>query len=180
MVSPENTFRASAAAGYFGETLTASRVLPRLPLGMPSMWADTLLAAERAHLLRLLAWGAASVLAGTALLAWHLIRGRGTSLIEHFAIQTTAWGAAELAFGAIAIASLALRDLAGATRLDRFLWLGIGLDVGFLLVGLVLVATGWRLGSGRRYGIVGAGTGIVVQGAALFLLHLTLAAQISR
>jgi len=37
---------------------------------MPYMWADTLQAAERAHLLRLLLWAAASILAGTALLAW--------------------------------------------------------------------------------------------------------------
>jgi hypothetical protein len=147
---------------------------------MQFMWADTLLAAERAHLLRLLAWGATSVLVGTALLAWHLIRSRGTSLIKHFAIQTAAWGAAELAFGAIASATLALRDLAGATRLDRFLWLNIGLDVGYTLVGLTLIATGWWLGQGRRNGVVGAGVGIVVQGAALFLLDLILAAQISR
>ena len=34
---------------------------------MPSMWADTLADAERAHLLRLLVWSGASVLAGTAL-----------------------------------------------------------------------------------------------------------------
>jgi hypothetical protein len=147
---------------------------------MSFMWADTLLAAERAHLLRLLAWGATSVLVGTALLAWHLIRGRGTSLIQHFAIQTVAWGAAELAFGAISYSSLALRDLAGATRLDRFLWLNIGLDVGYLLVGLVLIGTGWRFGAGRRNGIVGAGAGVIVQGAALFLLDLMLATQISR
>jgi hypothetical protein len=147
---------------------------------MSFMWADTLLAAERAHLLRLLAWGAISVLLGTALLAWHLVRGRGTSLIQHFAIQTAAWGAAELAFGAIAYASLRLRDLAGATRLDRFLWLSIGVDVGFVLVGLVLIAIGWRFGDGRRNGMLGAGAGIVVQGAALFLLDLMLATQISR
>jgi hypothetical protein len=142
------------------------------------MWADTLLAAERAHLLRLLVWGATSVLVGTALLAWHLIRGRGTSLIKHFAIQTTAWGAAELAYGALAFSSLAFRDVSGATRLDRFLWLNIGLDVGYLLAGLVLIVTGWRLG--RHYGVIGAGTGVVVQGAALFLLDLILATQISR
>jgi hypothetical protein len=147
---------------------------------MSFMWADTLLAAERAHLLRLLAWGAMSLLVGTALLAWHLTHGRGTSLIQQFAIQTTAWGAAELAFVAVAWSSLGLRDLAGATRLDRFLWLAIGLDVGFVLVGLVLIGTGWRFGEGHRNGVVGAGVGVVVQGGALFLLDLILATQISR
>lgn len=44
------------------------------------MWADTLLAAEQAHLLRLLVWGATSVLLGSATLAmvgWHLTRNGG-------------------------------------------------------------------------------------------------------
>ena len=142
------------------------------------MWADTLLAAERAHLLRLVAWGAASLLVGTALYAWLLVRGRRSALLSHFAIQTGAWGAAELAFVALSFATLAARDVAGATRLDRVLWLNIGLDAGYVLVGLALAITGWRLG--RRLGLVGAGLGIVVQGAALALLDLMLAIHISR
>jgi hypothetical protein len=78
----------------------------------------------------------------------------------------------------VARAGLAPRDLAGATRLDRLLWLTIGLDIGFVLIGLTLVATGWRLG--RRLGLVGAGTAVVVQGTALLLLDLLIASQISR
>jgi hypothetical protein len=84
----------------------------------------------------------------------------------------------ELAFGAIALGTLATRDLAGATRLDRLLWLNVGLDAGYVLVGLTVLATGWRLG--RRLGMVGAGLAIVVQGIALGLLDLMLASQISR
>jgi hypothetical protein len=145
---------------------------------MGFMWADTLLAAEQAHVVRLLAWGGGSVLVGTALLAWLHAGRRRSSLLEHFGIQTTAWGAAELAFGAIARASLAARDLAGATRLDRLLWLNVGLDVGYVLVGLTLIATGWLLG--RRMGMAGAGIAVVVQGIALALLDLVLASQISR
>src|SRR3954471_7767148 len=102
---------------------------------MPSMCADTLLSLERAHLLRLTGWGAASVLAGTALLAWLLMRRRDTDLLRHFAIQLAAWGAVDLALVAFAWRSLALRDLAGATHLDRTLWLNIGLDTGYLMVG---------------------------------------------
>lgn len=142
------------------------------------MWADTLLATERAHVLRLVAWGAASVLVGTALLAWLLAGRRQTALLRHFAIQTAAWGAVDLALAAIAFGSLALRDLAGATRLDRIVWLNIGLDAGYVLVGLTLAITGWRLG--RRLGLVGAGIGVIVQGAALALLDLVLAVHISR
>ena len=145
---------------------------------MPFMWADTLLAAERAHLLQLVAWGMASILAGSALLAWLRVGSRRSSLLEHFAIQSAAWGAVDLALAAVARGSLAPRVGAGATRLDRFRWLNVGLDVGYLLVGLTLLVTGWRLG--RRLGLVGAGLGVVVQGTALLLLDLLLASRISR
>ena len=143
-----------------------------------SMWADTLLAAERAHLVRLLVWAGGSLLAGTALLAWLQTGRRRSALLEHFGLQTAGWGAAEAAFGMAARASLAARDLAGATRLDRLLWLNIGLDGGYVLVGVTLIVTGWMLG--RRLGLIGAGLAIVLQGIALALLDLLLAGQISR
>lgn len=142
------------------------------------MWADTLLSAERAHLLRLLAWGVLGVLAGTAVLAWLRACGRASVLLEHFAAQTAAWGAAELAVAAMGWRALAPRDLAAATRLDRLLWMNIGLDVGYVLAGATLAGVGWRVG--RRFGAVGAGIGVVVQGSALLLLHLLLASRISR
>jgi hypothetical protein len=145
---------------------------------MGFMWADTLLAAERAHILRLLLWGGGSALVGTALLAWLHVGRRRSALLEHFGIQIAAWGAAELVVGAIARAAVAPRDLTGATRLDRLLWLELGLDGGYVLVGLTLVGSGWALG--RRLGMVGAGLAVVIQGAALALLHLLLAGQISR
>ena len=65
-----------------------------------------------------------------------------------------------------------------ATRLDRLLWLNIGLDGGYVLAGVTLAAVGWRLA--RSLGAVGAGLGIVVQGLALGVLDLLLATQISR
>jgi len=145
---------------------------------MGFMWADTLLAAERAHILRLLVWGAGGVLVGTALLAWLHHGGRRSSLLSHFGIQTVGWGAAELAFGAIALGTLSTRDLAAATRLDRLLWLNIGLDAGYVLVGATLLVIGSRLG--RRLGMMGAGLAVIVQGIALALLDLVLASQISR
>ena len=142
------------------------------------MWADTLLAAEGAHLLRLLLWGAASLLVGTGLLAWLRLGARRSALLEQFAIQTAAWGTAELALAGLARASLAMRDLTAATRLDRLLWLNLGLDAGYAMLGLALALVGWRLA--RHLGYVGAGIAIVVQGGALALLDLTLALQISR
>jgi len=140
------------------------------------MWSDTLLLAERAHLLRLVAWGAGSVLAGSAILALLALgaarRGAGgrSPLLSHFAIQTAAWGAIDLALAALAWRDLAPRDVGGATRLDRLLWLNTGLDVGYVAVGVTLALTGWLLG--RRLAPVGAGLGVVLQGAALLLLDV--------
>jgi hypothetical protein len=145
---------------------------------MGFMWADTLLAAERAHVIRLLVWGGCSLLVGTALLAWLQMGRRRSALLEHFGIQTAAWGTVELALGAIALGSLGVRDLAAATRLDRLLWLNVGLASGFVLVGLTLLLVGLRLG--RRLGLMGAGLAVVVQGIALAVLDLLLAGQISR
>ncbi|MDB4912902.1 MAG: putative rane protein [Gemmatimonadetes bacterium] len=145
---------------------------------MPYMWADTLEAAERAYLLRLLVWAAASVLAGTAVFAWLRAGARHSPLLKHFAIQATAWGMLDALFAAVMLPQIAPRDITSATRLDRLLWLNIGLDCGYVLVGLTLVVAGWRIG--RRLGLVGAGIGVVVQGGALVVLDLVLAAQISR
>lgn len=145
---------------------------------MQFMWADTLLAAERAHLLRLLVWGAASLVLGGTLLVFLKVRRQRSPLLDHFAIQTAAWGAIDFALAANGLRTLHLRDLGSATRLDRFLWLNVGLDVGYVLVGLTLLIAGWRMG--RRAGLIGAGAGVIVQGATLALLDVGLASQISR
>lgn len=142
------------------------------------MWADTLMAAERGHLLRLLVWSAGSVLAGTALLAWVRTTHRRSALVEQFSVQALAWGVVELACAWWGLHALGPRDVSAATRLDRMLWLNLGLNVGFIMVGIALAVAGWRLG--RRLGIIGAGVGIVVQGVSLSLLHLLLASVISR
>ena len=143
------------------------------------MWADTLLALERAHLLRLIVWGGSSLLVGSGLLALLRLRRYQSSLLDHFGIQTALWGAIDLSLGLLGLRHLELRDLAAATRLDRFLWLNIGLDAGYVMVGLTLLVIGWRV-SPRRPGLVGAGLAVIVQGSALVLLDLLLADRISR
>jgi hypothetical protein len=145
---------------------------------MQFMWADTLLAIERAHLMRLAAWGGASLFIGSTLLGLMRLRGHRSALLDHFGIQTLAWGAIDLALALRGLQRIELRDLAGATRLDRFLWLNIGLDVGYVMVGVTLLVLGWQLA--RRMGLVGAGLAVIVQGSALALLDLMLAGQISR
>ena len=142
------------------------------------MFADTLLALERAHLARLLAWALGSILSGTLLFALVALRRTAGPLpvLRHFAIQTAAWGAINLVIVLWAQRGLKLRDYAGARSLDRVLWLNLGLDVGYIAVGVTLALAGWLLG--RRLGAVGAGVGVVVQGAALFVLDLLLVRQI--
>jgi hypothetical protein len=145
------------------------------------MWSDTLLVAERAHLLRLIVWGAASVIAGTALLALVAARrgaGGESPLLGNFAVQCIAWGAIDLLIVVFAWRGLALRDLAGATKLDRLLWLNTGLDVGYVAVGVALAVVGWQLG--RRLGLVGAGIGVAVQGLALVVLDAHFIAVLNR
>ncbi|HPV73423.1 MAG: hypothetical protein IPF87_13430 [Gemmatimonadetes bacterium] len=142
------------------------------------MFADTLLAAERGHLLRLALWGAMSVVAGSAILALLSVRRVRSPLLQHFAIQTAAWGAVDLAICAAAWRGLTLRDLTGAVALDRFLWFNIGLDVGYVAVGVTLAVVGWRLT--RSLALIGAGIGVIVQGIALALLDLVLASLITR
>ena len=142
------------------------------------MWSDTLLAAERAHLERLVLWGVMSVLVGTALLALLAARRVRSPLLTHFAVQMSAWGALDLALAGWAWRGLRLRDFATATALDRLLWLNTGLDLGYVAVGITLAATGWAVG--RRLALIGAGTGIVVQGAALLVLDATFISILGR
>ena len=141
-------------------------------------WSDTLLAVERLHLLKLLVWGALSVGAGTALVAFVRVRGIKSDLIRHFAIQSAAWGLVDIFIAIWARRGLQLRDFAGAVSLDRFVWLSIGLDAGYAVVGMTLAIAGWTLG--RRLGLVGAGAAVTVQGLALAVLDLQLAASIVR
>ncbi len=141
------------------------------------MWADVLLSLERTHLLRLALWGGASVFVGTLVFAILMATRRASPLLRHFAIQTAAWGVVDLAICAWARRGLALRDFDGATSLVNVLWLNVGLDAGYVGVGLTLALAGWTLG--RRLGAVGAGIGIMVQGLALAVLDLVLIAEIA-
>lgn len=142
------------------------------------MFADTLLHAEQMHLFRLMVWAGGSVILGTlvfVVLAW---RRPSTTLLRHFGVQMVVWGVLELAYVAWAWHGIGLRDVAGATRLDRLVWLNLGLDVGAVGLGMTTALIGWRLG--RRLSLLGAGVGILLQGVALFLINAQLAASISR
>ena len=142
------------------------------------MWSDTLLAAERSHLIRLVLWAATSAVVGTGLIATLTLRRMTAPILLWFGIQSLVWGLAELVLAAIAFQALAMRDVSGATRLDRLTWFMAGLDAGIVATGVAVVAVGWM--HGRRPGAVGAGLGIVVQGLGLFLMNLTFASLLAR
>lgn len=147
-------------------------------MDLSGQWADSLLALERLHLLKLALWGALSIVVGSTLIAVLRARRVESPLLLHFGIQTAAWGLVDLAIVLWARPRVALRALAEAVSLDRFVWLNIGLDAGYVLVGITLALCGWKLG--RRLGLVGAGIGVVVQGLALLVLDLQLSTGIVR
>jgi len=140
------------------------------------VFADSLLQLEHDFVLRLAIWAHISVLSGVLLLLWLTRRPERSPLLFHFAVQTAAWGALAVLMAALEWHGLALRDLAGATRLDHLLWLAVGLDLGGIAVGATLAGSGWY--GGRRLGAVGAGLGIVVQAAAFLVLDGRLLAQL--
>ncbi|HEY4217790.1 MAG TPA: hypothetical protein VGM67_11680 [Gemmatimonadaceae bacterium] len=142
------------------------------------MWADTLLHAEQQHLLRLLLWAALSILSGTAVATMVAVRGVRSPLLKHFGIQMLAWGLVIAAIAGIEWHFAELRDLSGAARLERMVWMTSGLDAGYVAVGAALALTAWFIA--RRMAVVGAGVAVMVQGLALLLIELQFAALISR
>ena len=142
------------------------------------MWSDTLLAAERSHLIRIVIWSVTSAVLGTTFVA--IIAGRRTSapIALWFAIQTLVWGSVELIVAAARWSALSMRDVSGATRLDRLTWFAIGIDVGIVAAGITAVLMARRLT--RNLGAVGGGLGVVVQGLGLLVLDLTFASILAR
>jgi hypothetical protein len=142
------------------------------------MWSDTLLAAERSHLIRVVLWAVTCAVLGTAVVSILTLRRVAAPIILAFAIQTLAWGSAELIVAAARWQSLSMRDVSAATRLDRLTWFSVGLDVGIVGVGVTALVAA-RL-SNRKLNVIGAGLGIIVQGLGLLVLDLTFAAITAR
>ena len=150
------------------------------------MWSDVLQHAERLHFLRLCLWGALSTFAGTGLLVIGHVRAGRSTLISRFAWVCGSLGAVELLIAAIAYRSVRLRDIAGATRLDRLAWFQLGLYLGLAGVGLTLALASrvMTLRSGepgeRSLAALGAGVAMALHGLALATLELLLIADVSR
>ena len=141
-------------------------------------FATDLLALEQLQALKFMLWGAASVIAGTILVAIVFARRERSSLLFHFGVQNVVWGASAAAIALWWRSSIQLRDLSAAVVLDRLTWFSAGLSVGVVAVGVALVVAGWR--SGLRAGIVGAGIAVVVQGLAFTILQLQFSTTVVR
>ena len=142
------------------------------------MWSDTLLAAERAHVIQLVLWAATSAVLGTSIVAVLTARRTSAPIIHRFALVLLVGGLAQLVIALARWQWLAMRDVSSATRLDRLTWFNAGLDVGIIAGGLAIVVFAWV--SGRRLGVLGAGLGALVQGLGMLVINLTFASILAR
>jgi len=142
------------------------------------VWSDTFLHAEQQHLLRLLLWAALSVIAATAIVAVVAMRRARSVLLSHFALQMALWGVVIGSIAAVEWHGLHLRDVSGAARTERLLWMKIGFDAGLVGMGCVFGLCGRILA--RNAAAIGAGVGIIVQGLGLMLIDLQFASMVSR
>ena len=142
------------------------------------MWSDTLLVAERSHLIRIAIWAFTSAVLGTAFVTIIALRRLSAPIVSWFAIQTLAWGSLELIVTTARWTALSMRDVSAATRLDRLTWLGIGIDIGIIGVGVTAALLAWKLTRNLR--VFGGGLGVVVQGLGLLVLDLTFASVLAR
>ena len=142
------------------------------------MWSDTLLAAERSHLIRVVIWAVTSAVLGTTFVTMIAGRRMSAPIALWFAIQTLVWGSVELIITAARWSALSMRDVSGATRLDRLTWFTIGIDVGIIGAGVTAALMAWRFTRNLR--AFGGGLGVVVQGLGLLVLDLTFASILAR
>ena len=147
------------------------------------MWSDVLQHAERLHLLRLGLWGALSTLAGTAVLA---TGGQRSPFLRRFGAVCGLLGLVELVSALVAYRGVPLRNISGATRLDRLAWLQLGLFLGLTAVGVTLalsaraMETREQASTNRSLPAIGAGVATALHGVALATLQLLLISEISR
>ena len=134
--------------------------------------------AQRDHLWRVAAWGAANVALGTALLTTSAKAERPA--LHGFGLQSAAWGAINVGIAAVGLSTggdASSLSLAEAIRAENgyadVLLVNLGLNVGYAGVGAALVAVSHRAGiesAQTRGALRGHGWALVLQGAGLFVL----------
>lgn len=142
------------------------------------MLAVTLLHAEQLHLLRVMLWAAASVIAGTAVFVLLVARHVRSPLLRAFGGMCLVLGGLELLGAGISYRAVPMRDYHAAVRLDRMLWFELGFAAAAVLAGAGFAWQGWR--TGRRLGVVGASIAVTMHALAIGMLDLQLASLLSR
>lgn len=141
------------------------------------MWADALLRAEHLHLLRILAWGALTVVVGTALVVVATLSRARAGALDALGAPLAALGVLEIAGAGIVYRSAGLIDAAGAARLQNLVWFQLGLYAACALAG-VLIAALARYARLRR--ALGSGVALAIHGAALVALTTIFIPLVSR
>jgi len=127
---------------------------------MPQMTEMTL-APFTAHLVRLAVWGMLSLAAGLV-----LRRRRADPFMAQASLHCLLWGGIN--------AALAVAGWYGEPPSAAFLWVNVGLDVGYVGVGLTLLLMGRHFTS---RGPQGAGVTVAVQGVVLLVFDLVYLAE---
>jgi hypothetical protein len=106
----------------------------------------------------LIVWSIASIIAGVILLLLPV------SLLQGIGLQALLWGIIDILIAAIGIFR---QKEQSADKAARFLRINVFLDIGYMLVGVLLIVFLWV-----DTFILGNGVGIIIQGAFLFVLDL--------
>lgn len=141
------------------------------------MWSPALYAVERAHLLQLLVWGAASFVLGTAVYAVLRLRRDRAPLATSFAIMMALCGAAESCFVFVRWRGLTERDYAGALRLTMHVRLAIISELWLVAGATVLLWAGVALL--KRLDLLGIATAVAAHGGVLFVLDRVFLARLT-
>lgn len=149
-------------------------------MDVTAQWADSLLALERLYFLKLVLWGAASVIAGTMIRAVTAVKGRSAPMLRALAHSLAALGVAELGAALPLRAGAGLRDLGSATTLDRALWLVSGLVLGWAVVAFLAALRAARRRPASDARAAGLAIGVGLHGVAIAILTLQLARAIVR
>lgn len=106
----------------------------------------------------LIAWSIASIIIGIILFLVPI------SLLQGIGLQALLWGVIDVL---IALVGVLRNKEMPADKAARFLRINVFLDMGYMLVGVVLIVFLWM-----EPFMLGNGIGIIIQGAFLFVLDL--------
>ncbi|MFX1577294.1 MAG: DUF6992 family protein [Promethearchaeota archaeon] len=106
----------------------------------------------------LIAWSFASIIIGIVLLLVPI------SVIQGIGLQALLWGFIDVLIAVIGV--LRNKEMPG-DKVARFLRINVFLDIGYMVVGILLMVFLWM-----DPFILGNGLGIIIQGAFLFMLDL--------